>query len=214
MLIMDMNLFFRLSFFALWALFGVVRGYYGRKTKTHSTIAGAMEKLKIAIAEEDMGTGFKIITAIITAIGAAGLVLYLLSPPWWTWTSIPLGEWIQWSGVVITLVPIFFLIWVHRHLDKQWSIALELREDHKLITTGPYRYVRHPMYLGVFTYTIGLMMISLDVLVILFFAFTIWVNYRRIPREEQMLIQEFGDEYLEYIKRSGRLLPQFRRDQV
>jgi len=70
------------------------------------------------------------------------------------------------------------------------------------------------MYLGIFTYTIGLMMISLDVLVILFFAFTIWVNYRRIPREEQMLIQEFGDEYLEYIKRSGRLLPQFRRDQV
>jgi protein-S-isoprenylcysteine O-methyltransferase Ste14 len=170
-----------------------------------------MEKLKTAIAEEDMGTGFKIITAIITIIGAAGLVLYLLSPPWWTWTSISLGEWIQWSGVVMALVPIFFLIWVHRHLNKQWSIALELREDHKLITTGPYRYVRHPMYLGVFTYTIGLMMISLDVLVILFFAFTIWVNYRRIPREEQMLIQEFGDEYLEYIKRSGRLLPDFRR---
>jgi protein-S-isoprenylcysteine O-methyltransferase Ste14 len=211
---LDMNLFFRLSFIALWALFAVVRGYYGRKTKTHSTIAGAMEKLKTAIAEEDMGTGFKIITAITTVIGAAGLVLYLLSPPWWTWTSIPLGEWIQWSGIVMALVPIFFIIWVHRHLDKQWSIALELREDHKLITTGPYRYVRHPMYLGIFIYNIGLMMISLDVLVILFFAFTIWVNYRRIPREEQMLIQKFGDEYLEYIKRSGRLLPQFRRDKV
>lgn len=88
---MDMNLSFRLSFFTLWALFGVVRGYYGRKTKTHSNIAGAMEKLKTAITEEDMGTGFKIITAIITVIGSAGLVLYLLSPPWWTWTSILLG---------------------------------------------------------------------------------------------------------------------------
>ena len=211
---MDMNLSFRLSFFALWALLGVVRGYYGRKTKTHSTIAGVMEKLKTAIAEEDMGTGFKIITAIVTVIGSVGLVLYLLSPPWWTWTFIPLGEWIQWLGIVTALVSIFFLIWVHRHLDKQWSIALEIQEDHKLITTGPYRYVRHPMYLGIFTCTIGLMMISLDVLVILFFAFTIWVNYRRIPREEQMLIQKFGDEYLEYIKQSGRLIPQFRRDQV
>ena len=211
---MEVNLFFRLSFLALWALLAVIRGYYGRKTETHSTIAGAMEKLKTAIAEEDMGTGFKIITAIITIIGAVGLVLYLLSPPWWTWTFIPLGEWIQWLGIVIALVPIFFLIWVHRHLDKQWSIALELREDHKLITTGPYRYVRHPMYLGIFVYTFGLMMISLDMLVILFFAFTIWVNYRRIPREEQMLIEEFGDEYLEYMRRSGRLLPRFRRDQV
>ena len=170
------------------------------------------EKFKIGL--EDMGTVFKIITAIITVIGATGLVLYLLSPSWWTWTFIPLGEWIQWLGIVTALVSIYFLIWVHRHLDKQWSIALELREDHKLITTGPYRYVRHPMYLGIFTYTIGLMMISLDVLVILFFAFTIWVNYRRIPEEEQMLIQKFGDEYIEYIKRSGRLLPQLRRGQV
>jgi hypothetical protein len=48
-----------------------------RATKTHSTIAGAMEKLKIAVAEEDMDTGFKIITAIITVVGSAGLVLYL-----------------------------------------------------------------------------------------------------------------------------------------
>jgi protein-S-isoprenylcysteine O-methyltransferase Ste14 len=170
------------------------------------------EKFKIAL--EDIGIGFKIITAIITVIGVVGLVLYLYSPSWWTWTFIPLGEWIQWLGIVIALVPIFFLIWVHQYLDKQWSIALEIQEDHKLITTGPYRYVRHPMYLGIFTYTMGLMMISLDALVILFFAFTIWVNYRRIPREEQMLIQKFGDEYLEYMKRSGRLLPRFRRDQV
>ena len=211
---MDMPLFFRLSFLALWALIAVVRGYYGRKTKTHSTIAGVKEKLETAIAEEDMGTGFKIFTAIISVIGFAGLILYLLSPPWWTWTIIPLGEWIQWSGIAIALVPIFFLIWVHRHLDRQWSIALELREDHKLITSGPYRYVRHPMYLGIFVYTMGLMMVSLDVLVVLFFAFTIWVNYRRIPREEEMLIQEFGDEYIEYIKRSGRLLPQLRRNHV
>ncbi len=171
-----------------------------------------MEKLKTA--EEEMGTGFKVITAIITVIGSAGLVLYLLSPPWWTWTYIPLGEWVQWSGIVMAVVPLFFLVWVHRHLDRQWSIVLELQEDHKLITTGPYRYVRHPMYLGIFAYTIGLMMISSDVLVIMFFAFSIWVNYMRIPREEQMLIQRFGDEYLEYMKRSGRLLPKLRRDYV
>jgi protein-S-isoprenylcysteine O-methyltransferase Ste14 len=209
---MDMDLFFRLSFFALWALFGVVRGYYGRKTRTHSTIAGVMEKLKTA--KEDMGTGFMIITAIITVIGSAGLILYLLSPPWWTWTIIPLGGWIQWLGIITALIPIFFLIWVHRHLDRQWSIALEIQEEHKLITTGPYGYVRHPMYLGIFIYTMGLMMISLDVLVILLFAFSIWVNYRRIPREEQMLIQEFGDEYLEYMKRTGGLLPHLRRNHV
>jgi protein-S-isoprenylcysteine O-methyltransferase Ste14 len=207
---MDKSLFFRLSFIALWALFGVVRGYYGRRTGTHGTVAGVMEKLKMA--EEDMGVGFKVITAFITVVGAVGLILYLLSPPWWTWTLIPLGEWVQWLGIVAALAPIPFIIWVHHHLDRQWSIALEIQQDHRLITTGPYRYVRHPMYLGIFVYTAGLMMISLDLLVILFFAFSIWVNYRRIPREEQMLIEEFGEEYIEYIKISGRLLPRFHRD--
>ena len=164
-----------------------------------------MEKLKTA--KEEAGGGFLVITAIITVAGAAGLILYLLSPEWWTATRIPLGEWVQWLGIITASAPIPFLIWVHQHLDRQWSIALEIQEGHKLVTSGPYKYVRHPMYLVIFVYTFGLMMISLDLLVSLFFAFSILVNYMRIPREEQMLIDEFGEEYLEYMRRSGRLLP-------
>jgi len=85
-----------------------------------------------------------------------------------------------------------------------------MQEDHRLITSGPYNRVRHPMYLGIFVYTIGLILIASDLLVLLFFGFSIWVNYLRIPDEEQMMIDEFGDEYLEYMKRSGKLLPPFR----
>ena len=207
---MDMNLFFRIAFLSLWIVLGIVRGYYGRKTKTHDSLVGIKEKLKTAGGE--VGKSMMILTAIITVIGCVGLILYLLSPPWWTWTHLPLGEFVQWIGIVVSTIPISYLIWVHRHLDKQWSIALEIQEDHKLITTGPYRRVRHPMYLGVFVYTIGLCFISLDILVTIFFVFTIWVNYRRIPSEEQMMIDQFGDEYLEYMKRSGRLIPSFSSD--
>ena len=204
-----MDFFFRISFLVLWATFGVVRGYYGRKTKTHDSLVGIQEKLKTA--GKDMSKGFMILTGVITVVGCAGLILYLLSPPWWTWTRFPLGEWIQWLGIIVAISPIFFLIWVHRHLDTQWSIALELQEGHRLITSGPYTRIRHPMYLGVFVYTIGLILISSDLLVSIFFAFTIWVNYRRIPEEEQMMIDEFGEEYQEYMKRSGKLLPPFHR---
>lgn len=206
---MASSLLFRISFLLLWAIFGIVRGYYGRKTKTHDSLEGIKEKLKAA--ERDMGTGFKILTGIITVVGAVGLVLYLISPPWWTWTRMPLGEWIQWLGIIVAIPPIFYLVWVHRHLDSQWSIALELQEDHKLITSGPYKRIRHPMYLGIFLYTIGLILISADLLVFLFFGFSIWVNYRRIPEEEQMMIDEFGEEYLEYMKHSGKLVPPLRR---
>ncbi len=203
------GLFFRVSFLALWLALGVVRGYYGRKTKTHDSVAGVMGKLNTSM--KDMGRGFLLLTTVVTTIGMIGLVLYLLSPPWWTWTRLPVGEWVQWLGVLLAVLPLFFLAWVHRHLDTQWSIALELQQGHKLITTGPYERIRHPMYLGVFVYTIGLVLISLDLLVAVFFLFTIWVNYRRIPEEEQMMIDQFGEEYLEYVKRSGKLLPSRRR---
>ena len=205
---LEMTLFFRVSFLVLWAVFGVVRIYYGRKTKTHDSLNGVKEKLKTA--EKEMSRGLKIVTVIITAIGGPGLVLYLIAPPWWTWTHLPLGELTQWSGITLAIPPIFFLVWVHRHLDTQWSIALELREEHKLITSGPYKRIRHPMYLGIFVYTIGLMLISSDLLVLIFFAFSIWVNYIRIPDEERMMIDEFGDEYREYMKHSGKLFPRKR----
>ena len=206
---MDMNLFFRITFLSLWISLGIVRGYYGKKTKTHDSLVGIKDKLKTA--DSEMGKGLMILTAIITVIGVVGLILYLLAPPWWTWTHLPLGEWIQWIGIIVSTIPLFYLIWVHRHLDNQWSIALEIQENHKLITTGPYRRVRHPMYLGIFVYTIGLCFISIDVLVILFFVFSIWINYRRIPSEEQMMIDQFGEEYIEYMKRTGKLIPSMRR---
>jgi protein-S-isoprenylcysteine O-methyltransferase Ste14 len=204
---MSMSFFFRISFLLLWLALGLVRGYYGRKTKTHDSLTGVKEKLKTA--ENQMGTGFKALTAIITIVGAIGMILYLISPPWWTWTRFPFEEVFQWVGVFIATPPIFYLVWVHRHLDTQWSIALELQEDHKLITSGPYKNVRHPMYLGVLIYTLGLAFVASDILVFIFFMFSIWVNYRRIPDEEEMMIEEFGEEYLEYMKRSGKLLPRF-----
>ena len=205
---LEMSLFFRISFLVLWALFGVVRIYYGRKTKTHDSFVGIEEKLKTA--GKEMSKGLKILTVIITVIGGPGLILYLIAPPWWTWTHLPLGELTQWLGIILAIPPIFFLVWVHRHLDTQWSVALELQEEHNLITSGPYNRIRHPMYLGIFVYTIGLMLISSDLLVFIFFAFSIWVNYIRIPDEEQMMIDEFGDEYREYIKHSGKLFPRLR----
>jgi len=203
-----MNLFFRLAFLSLWISLGIVRGYYGRKTKTHDSLASITEKMKTA--DMGMGKGLMVPTAIITVIGVIGFILYLLALPWWPWTHIPLGEYVQWIGIIVSIIPIFYLVWVHRHLDKQWSIALEIQEDHKLITTGPYKRIRHPMYLGIFVYTIGLCLISLDILVTLFFVFTIWVNYRRIPNEEQMMIDQFGDEYIKYMGKTGRLIPSFR----
>ncbi|MFW9911254.1 MAG: isoprenylcysteine carboxylmethyltransferase family protein [Candidatus Thorarchaeota archaeon] len=208
---MTSDIFFRISFLLLWIALGILRVYYGRKTKTHNSLVGVAEKLKTA--EQEMGKGMMVLTAIVTVIGGPGLILYLISPPWWVWTRLPLGELVKWLGIIIAIPPLFYLVWVHRHLDTQWSIALELQEDHKLITGGPYSRVRHPMYLGIFVYTTGLILIASDLLVFVFFAFSIWVNYRRIPSEEEMMIEQFGDKYREYMKQTGRLFPRISQDE-
>jgi protein-S-isoprenylcysteine O-methyltransferase Ste14 len=208
---MTSDIFFRISFLLLWIALGILRVYYGRKTKTHNSLVGVAEKLKTA--EQEMGKGMMVLSAIVTVIGGPGLILYLLSPPWWVWTRLPLGELVKWLGIIIAIPPLFYLVWVHRHLDTQWSIALELQEDHKLITSGPYSRVRHPMYLGIFVYTTGLILIASDLLVFVFFAFSIWVNYRRIPSEEEMMIEQFGDEYRGYMKQTGRLFPRISQDE-
>jgi protein-S-isoprenylcysteine O-methyltransferase Ste14 len=208
---MTSDIFFRISFLLLWIALGILRVYYGRKTKTHNSLVGVAEKLKTA--EQEMGKGMMVLSAIVTVIGGPGLILYLLSPPWWVWTRLPLGELVKWLGIIIAIPPLFYLVWVHRHLETQWSIALELQEDHKLITSGPYSRVRHPMYLGIFVYTTGLILIASDLLVFVFFAFSIWVNYRRIPSEEEMMIEQFGDEYRGYMKQTGRLFPRISQDE-
>ncbi|MFX1441711.1 MAG: hypothetical protein ACFFFD_15835, partial [Promethearchaeota archaeon] len=83
------DIFFRISFLSLWIMLGIIRVYYGRKTKTHNSLSGVAEKLKTA--EQEMGRGVMILTGIITVVGGAGLILYLISPPWWVWTRLPLG---------------------------------------------------------------------------------------------------------------------------
>jgi protein-S-isoprenylcysteine O-methyltransferase Ste14 len=96
----------------------------------------------------------------------------------------------------------------HRDLGTNWSITLELREKHQLITHGVYRWVRHPMYLAILVYSVGQALIlpnwlagpSYGVAMILLFAF-------RVGPEERMMLEEFGEDYKAYMATTKRLVP-------
>jgi protein-S-isoprenylcysteine O-methyltransferase Ste14 len=124
------------------------------------------------------------------------------------WSEAPVPAWLRWvaaAGAVLVCFPL--LIYVHRALDKQWSIDLRIREDHALITTGPYRWVRHPMYSVLFSFYLALALVAADWIVITLILAGIALVYRRIGPEEQMLIERFGDQYRAYMRRTGRLWP-------
>jgi protein-S-isoprenylcysteine O-methyltransferase Ste14 len=144
---------------------------------------------------------------IAVPILSIGLFLYYTNPSWMKSFSIPLSAVGVWIGTVLGLSGIFFLIWVHVYLGKEWSARLQIRNDHQLIQSGPYSRIRHPMYTALFTiyFSIGVVSSNYAILVPLVVAIISLVI--RIPKEEQMLIERFGESYKTYMKHTGKFIP-------
>jgi protein-S-isoprenylcysteine O-methyltransferase Ste14 len=112
------------------------------------------------------------------------------------------------AGVVFFVVGLWWFYRSHADLGTNWSVTLEIRENHRLITDGVYRLVRHPMYSALFVYAIGQALVvpnwvagpSYLLLILILFAF-------RVGAEEKMMLETFGDEYAAYMTRTKRLIP-------
>jgi protein-S-isoprenylcysteine O-methyltransferase Ste14 len=124
--------------------------------------------------------------------------------------SIPLPDWLRWAGFVLGLAGLVLWTWTHLALGRFWSAQLQLREHHQMITSGPYARVRHPMYLALFAWMAGLVLVISNWVAVLFAAIVPVIILGRLPAEEQMMIERFGDEYRDYMKRTGRFFPKWR----
>jgi protein-S-isoprenylcysteine O-methyltransferase Ste14 len=111
-------------------------------------------------------------------------------------------------GVVSLTVGLWLFARSHADLGTNWSITLEVREKHQLITQGVYRHIRHPMYSALLIYSIGQALVlpnwiagpSYGVAMVLLVAL-------RLAREERMMLDEFGSDYDAYMRRTKRLVP-------
>ena len=112
------------------------------------------------------------------------------------------------AGVVCLVAGLWVFHRSHADLGTNWSVTLEVREQHRLITQGIYRHTRHPMYLALFLYSVGQVLVlpnwfagpSYLIGFGILFAF-------RVRREERMMLEEFGDQYAEYMAKTKRLIP-------
>ena len=111
-------------------------------------------------------------------------------------------------GVVCLAVGLWLFARSHADLGTNWSITLEVREEHQLVTQGIYHAVRHPMYSALLLYSLGQALVvpnwiagpSYAVAMAILFAF-------RLGPEERMMLEEFGKDYEEYMGRTKRLVP-------
>jgi protein-S-isoprenylcysteine O-methyltransferase Ste14 len=143
-----------------------------------------------------------------------GIVAHLVTPDWMGWASFDIPTWVRWIGLALALLVPLWLNWVLSSLGPNISETVLTKERHQLVTTGPYRWVRHPLYVGgiALFVSIGLMLASWFILLWAAIAL-IAVRTVVIPQEEAQLVAKFGEAYRSYRSRTGALLPATRADE-
>ena len=193
---------FRVAFWILLAGVFVMRIYFSLKVRQ------AGERLmpdREAVQRE--GRGMFIIRVVMGFVLLGWLILYAINPTWMKVLSVPFPNWLRWLGFAIGLASLGFWSWTQVALGKEWSPQLQLRKEHHLVTTGPYARIRHPLYTAMIGYGTSLALVTANWLFIIFAIIAAGLTFARVPKEEQMLIQKFGENYRAYMQRTGRFFP-------
>lgn len=112
------------------------------------------------------------------------------------------------AGVVCLAAGLWLFHRSHADLGTNWSITLQIREQHRLVTDGVFRWVRHPMYLALFLYSVGQVLVLPNWAAGPSYLLTFGLLFAaRVQAEERMMFETFGDEYVRYSAKTKRLLP-------
>lgn len=152
-------------------------------------------------------------TPMMMVIRILGLVLwlsplvYLINPAWMAWSKLSLPEWTRWLGVGVGLLCVSGIYWLFTSIGSGITPVSATRKEHQLATNGIYHWVRHPLYSIGSSFIVSLGVMADNGFIILMGALAFIVMAIRTPKEEANLIEKFGDEYREYMKRTGRFFP-------
>ncbi|MFC1977362.1 protein-S-isoprenylcysteine O-methyltransferase [Chloroflexota bacterium] len=185
----------KIIFMVLYVIAAATRAPYAQKVK----------KFKVKTSKRKV---IEILLMFPIALGLMILPLFYVFSDWLNSFNMDLPVWLRIIGVIGFAFAVFMHGWSHVALKTNWSPLLEIKEEQKLITTGPYKYIRHPMYTAFWLWAIfqGISLSNWLVLAIGILSFGI-MYFARVKHEEQLMIEEFGEEYKAYMKKTGRLFP-------
>lgn len=194
---------FRLAFVLLLAALLAMRFYFMIKVRRSG---GRIMPDEGAIKREG-GRGYFIFRMAAFLALMTFLVMYIAGMAWINAFMFKLPEWLRWAGFALGLFSVAFMTWTQVTLDIQWSAQLQLTKGHHLITTGPYARIRHPLYSSTFGWGAALSLLTANWIFVVVSVLAIVGLMMRIPKEEQMMIEAFGDEYRAYMQRTGIFFP-------
>ncbi len=140
-----------------------------------------------------------------------GLVAFLIEPSWMAWASLRLPNLARWIGVVFGVGAGGLLIWTFHSLGHNLTDTVVTRRNATLVIHGPYRWVRHPFYLAFGVGVIANALVTANGFLATTGIAAFLAIVARTSIEESKLIDRFGRDYMEYMRRTGRFLPRIRR---
>jgi protein-S-isoprenylcysteine O-methyltransferase Ste14 len=136
--------------------------------------------------------------------------LYLINPDWVEWARLPFPSWLRWIGVVFGGLFIGLIYWTLTNLGKNLTDTVMTRSSATLVATGPYRLVRHPFYVSVGLLLFAVTLLTANWFIGLASLAVMTLLIVRTTKEEQKLVEKFGDSYRAYMATTGRFLPNVR----
>jgi protein-S-isoprenylcysteine O-methyltransferase Ste14 len=187
----------KIIFGVLFLIFMLIRIYYAKKIRGNVNIrteGGKREQFLVFL----VSIGMMIIPIIWIFSGLFQM------------TNMDLPSYARITGIITAILSLWLFYEVHKALGRNWSPVLEIREGHTLTKEGPYKRIRHPMYTQIWIWVIAQFLITSNWTVGLFGLISWSILYFiRVPKEEKMMKEAFGEAYLKYMEQTGKILPKF-----
>jgi protein-S-isoprenylcysteine O-methyltransferase Ste14 len=175
----------------LFAAYWLVTWLRVKPTKTTETFAHRLTTILPMIL------AFALLFSTALRIGLLGLRI------------VPDEIWIAWTGIALTSLGVGVAVWARYCLGQYWSSRVSLKQEHRVIRSGPYAFVRHPIYTGMLLASMGTALVIGEWRGVLGVVVMLAAHSHKALREERLLTAELGDEYISYRRGTGFLLPRW-----
>jgi protein-S-isoprenylcysteine O-methyltransferase Ste14 len=165
---------------------------------------------RISAAQEE-GPLLSTVRSLFGLVLWGSALVYLINPGWMAWAQIELPAWLRWTGGFLMLLCTPLVYWVFSSLGKNVTQTVAIRKDHSLVRSGPYRWVRHPLYSVGLLLFLSFSLLSANWFTALLILATSKILSFRTHLEEGRLVEKFGDDYRQYMQSTGRYLPRVWR---
>jgi protein-S-isoprenylcysteine O-methyltransferase Ste14 len=190
------NSLFKVVYFVEFVIIASVRKIFTAKYR----------KLDVVVDKKTVGD---IIFLILNGIGMIIPLVYIFSSVL-DFADYNFPDWIGWIGSVLFAFSICLLWMSHAELGRNWTPTIAVRSEHKLVTGGIFKYIRHPMYAAHILWAVAqIMLLHNWIAGYSFIIFVVPHFFSRVGIEEKLMTDQFGEEYRAYMKRTKRLIPFF-----